>query len=205
MKQLIVNADDFGLSSSVNRAVELAHREGVLTSASLMVDAPAAAEAVEIARRNPKLGVGVHLVFPLNRLRYVVRSRQHIEEDVRAQLARFPDADHVDGHKDLHMHPSIFPVVASLGLPVRPLDPENAWHRYLNRRARGVRGPRRVLGNRSFTKDRLLQTLDELTDGVTEAYFHPALRNADLELLLDPDVRRRIEKNDIRLVSYSNL
>lgn len=63
MKRLIVTADDFGLSIPVNEAVEEAHRRGILTAASLMVGAPAAGDAVNRARRMPKLGVGLHLVL----------------------------------------------------------------------------------------------------------------------------------------------
>ncbi|WP_114911271.1 hopanoid biosynthesis-associated protein HpnK [Acidibrevibacterium fodinaquatile] len=63
MKRVIVSADDFGLSEAVNEAVEAAHRDGILTSASLMVAAPAAADAVRRARRLPDLAVGLHLVL----------------------------------------------------------------------------------------------------------------------------------------------
>ncbi|KQP59579.1 hopanoid biosynthesis-associated protein HpnK [Methylobacterium sp. Leaf112] len=62
-KRLIVTADDFGLSLAVNEAVEQAHREGILTAASLMVGAPAAADAVARARRLPTLRIGLHLVM----------------------------------------------------------------------------------------------------------------------------------------------
>jgi hopanoid biosynthesis associated protein HpnK len=58
-----VTADDFGLANEVNQAVERAHVEGVLTAASLMVGAPAAAAAVELARRLPRLAVGLHLAL----------------------------------------------------------------------------------------------------------------------------------------------
>ncbi|WP_336488559.1 hopanoid biosynthesis-associated protein HpnK [Methylobacterium nigriterrae] len=63
MKRLVVTADDFGLSLEVNEAVEQAHRDGILTAASLMVSAPAAADAVARARRLPGLRVGLHLVL----------------------------------------------------------------------------------------------------------------------------------------------
>ncbi|HMC44630.1 MAG TPA: ChbG/HpnK family deacetylase, partial [Caballeronia sp.] len=62
-RALIVNADDFGLHTRVNDAVERAHRNGVLTSASLMVAGDAAADAVERARRLPTLRVGLHIVL----------------------------------------------------------------------------------------------------------------------------------------------
>lgn len=65
--RLIVNADDFGISESANRAIVRAHREGILTSASLMVAGDAAEDALRIARENPGLGVGLHLVLVCGR------------------------------------------------------------------------------------------------------------------------------------------
>jgi hopanoid biosynthesis associated protein HpnK len=62
-RRLIVNADDFGLSHSVNEAVARAHREGILTTASLMVNESGFDEAVRLAKENPKLGVGLHLTL----------------------------------------------------------------------------------------------------------------------------------------------
>jgi hopanoid biosynthesis associated protein HpnK len=62
-RRLIVNADDFGLSSSVNEAIIRAHRDGILTTASLMVNEPGFGEAVKLARENPGLGVGLHLTL----------------------------------------------------------------------------------------------------------------------------------------------
>jgi hypothetical protein len=62
-RRLIVNADDFGLSHSVNAAVIRAHREGILTTASLMVNEAGFEEAVKLARENPQLGVGLHLTL----------------------------------------------------------------------------------------------------------------------------------------------
>ncbi|PYI83222.1 MAG: hopanoid biosynthesis associated protein HpnK, partial [Verrucomicrobia bacterium] len=62
-RRLIVNADDFGRSHSINQAVVRAHREGILTSASLMVNEAAAEEAAALAREHPQLGVGLHLTL----------------------------------------------------------------------------------------------------------------------------------------------
>jgi chitin disaccharide deacetylase len=59
---VIFRGDDFGLSLEVNEAVEQAHTNGVLSTASLMVGAPAAADAVQRARRLPRLRVGLHVV-----------------------------------------------------------------------------------------------------------------------------------------------
>ena len=62
-KHLVITADDFGLSPEVNEAIEQAHRHGVLTAASLMVGAPAAADAIARAHRLPDLRVGLHLAL----------------------------------------------------------------------------------------------------------------------------------------------
>jgi len=62
-RRLIVNADDFGRSADINEAVIQAHREGILTSASLMVNEAGFEEAVTLARENPRLGIGLHLTL----------------------------------------------------------------------------------------------------------------------------------------------
>lgn len=63
MNRLIVNADDFGLTAGVNRAIIELHQAGVLTSTTLMAKANATGEAIELARTMPALGVGCHVVL----------------------------------------------------------------------------------------------------------------------------------------------
>ena len=141
LKFLIVTADDFGLADEVNRAVEIAHVEGVLTAASLMVGAPAAAGAVETARRLPRLAVGLHLalvdappVLPASaapdlvdahgRLRtdmaqvgaaisFLPRVRTQMLAEVRAQSSGLK-LDHVTGHRHFHLHPSVSSAILDL-------------------------------------------------------------------------------------------
>jgi predicted glycoside hydrolase/deacetylase ChbG (UPF0249 family) len=60
---LIVNADDYGLAPSVNRGIEQAHVEGIVTSTTVMANLPAAADAAGLAERCPELGVGLHLTL----------------------------------------------------------------------------------------------------------------------------------------------
>jgi hopanoid biosynthesis associated protein HpnK len=62
-RRLVVNADDFGRSSSINQAVIRAHQDGILTTASLMMNEPALDEAVALAKQNLQLGVGLHLTL----------------------------------------------------------------------------------------------------------------------------------------------
>lgn len=140
MKHLVVTADDFGLSVEVNEAVERAHRDGILTSASLMVGAPAAADAVARARRLPELGVGLHLVLieaqpvlPASRvpdlvgpdgafrsdaagygarLFFSARARRQLAAEIDAQFAAFRATGLALDHVDAHKHFHIHPTVA---------------------------------------------------------------------------------------------
>jgi len=135
VKHLLLTGDDFGRSSAVNEAIERHHQAGLLTQASLMVNEHAAAEAVRIARRNPGLGIGLHLtlcdgrasqVSPLTDaagrftaspavagLRYAFERKlaAPLAAEIAAQFTRFrafgfaPRA--VDGHTHLHLHPTI--------------------------------------------------------------------------------------------------
>jgi hopanoid biosynthesis associated protein HpnK len=86
---LIITADDFGLAPEVNAAVELAHRQGVLGAASLMITGPAAGDAIARARRLPTLRVGLHVVLvesvptsPPDRIRDLVNADGRLRDDV---------------------------------------------------------------------------------------------------------------------------
>lgn len=139
---LIFTADDFGLDVAVNEAVERAHREGVLTAASLMVAAPAAADAVARARRLPRLRVGLHLVLadgpavlPRSRIPdladengrfgsamardgvrffFVPRVRRQLAAEIRAQFEAFAATGLRLDHVNAHKHFHLHPTVLSL-------------------------------------------------------------------------------------------
>lgn len=144
VKRLIVCADDFGRDLAVNEAVEEAHRNGILTCASLMVGAPAAADAIERARRLPKLRVGLHIVlvdgtpllpggqlargdgnFDSNPLRAGLRYffqpgiRRALAAEIRAQFDAFRATglalDHVNSHQHLHLHPTVARLIVEIG------------------------------------------------------------------------------------------
>jgi len=84
MKKVIINADDFGLSKGVNEGIVLAHQNGILTSTSLMANMPGFAQAVELAKQNEKLGVGLHLnivrgqpLSPVNKVNSLLNKEQN--------------------------------------------------------------------------------------------------------------------------------
>ena len=146
MVQIVLNADDFGASTAINTAIIQAHRQGVLTSASLMVTGNAAAEAVALARQAPDLAVGLHLVvacgraalppgriphivdpdgfFPADPLRpglryYFSRTAQaELAAEMEAQFERFASTGLALSHVDSHLHMHLHPTVLRLLLPL---------------------------------------------------------------------------------------
>ncbi|KXV58425.1 PTS cellobiose transporter [Acetobacter tropicalis] len=142
MKRTIISADDFGLSVEVNEAIEIAHREGVLSTASLMVAGPAAEDAVERAKRLPNLGVGLHLVviegasvLPHTRLPLVTQpdgwfsssqlglgidyffrpeGRKELAAEITAQFEAFRRTGLVLDHANAHKHMHLHPTVGRL-------------------------------------------------------------------------------------------
>ncbi|HWD92685.1 MAG TPA: hopanoid biosynthesis-associated protein HpnK [Verrucomicrobiae bacterium] len=138
-RRLIVNADDFGRSRSINEAVIRAHREGILTSASLMVNEVSCGEAVELAKQNPGLGVGLHLTLlmghsalPQSEIPGLVNERQELLNDpvkvgfryffqrslreqlrreIHAQFARFRATGLPLDHVNGHLHLHLHPTV----------------------------------------------------------------------------------------------
>ena len=141
-RRLVVNADDFGLSESVNRGVIAAHAAGVVTSTSMLVNTPGWEDAAARARSNSRLGVGLHLNLtagrPLTRARslsdgsgqfrplaqFAARAwtgridPADVAGECRAQLARLQQAGvvvtHLDSHRHVHLLPRVWtPVVTA--------------------------------------------------------------------------------------------
>jgi hopanoid biosynthesis associated protein HpnK len=141
-RRLIVNADDFGRSSSINQAISRAHREGILTTASLMVNEPACSEAVVFAKDNPRLGVGLHLTLlcghsalPCQKIPGLVNAqkkftsnppaagwryffhrslRQQLRDELHAQFDKFRATGLPLDHVNGHLHLHLHPVVFSI-------------------------------------------------------------------------------------------
>lgn len=194
---LIVNADDLGYDPAVSGGLLRAMREGVVTSATLMVNTPFSESAAAQARG---LAIGLHLNlarhaplsprFPrslltsgeLDEARAGELPADVVAEETRAQLDRARallgrDATHVDVHKHLHRHAGILEglcaVARERGLPVRAIDA--AMRAAV--RAKGVRTSDHFIGDAGseayWTGPQLRASLDALEPGVTELMCHP--------------------------------
>jgi len=142
MKQLIVNADDFGLTRQVSEAIVDIHRHGIVTSTTLMANGAAFDAATALSRQMPRLGVGVHLnlsegmpVSPAPRIPSLLNThgRLHltpgrlwkaiamrrvslaeVETELRAQIAKIRRAGIRPTHLDGHKHVHVVPGVSDI-------------------------------------------------------------------------------------------
>nr|WP_239002913.1 hopanoid biosynthesis-associated protein HpnK [Rhodovastum atsumiense] len=145
-REIIATADDFGLSEAVNEGIERAFRDGILNATSLMVGGAAVEDAVERARRNPGLKVGLHLVlvegpavlppsdipdlvnasgqFPSDQVRLGVdyffrpRVRRQLAAEIEAQFTAFAATGLDLAHADAHKHMHLHPTVGALMLRI---------------------------------------------------------------------------------------
>jgi len=113
MRGLIVNADDFGLSPGISRGIAKAHRDGIVTSTSLLVDTPFSADAAMLGAQLPRLAVGLHadLSAPLADSDGE-RAGALCTEELERQIARFTSVTgcwptHLDSHHDAHRRPEL--------------------------------------------------------------------------------------------------
>ena len=215
---VIVNADDLGMSDEIDRGIFEAHDRGIVTSASLLVDGPHAADAVRLAQQRPDLGLGIHVAFD-DRGRWLinVQDPRVVQREVARQLDAFvrmtgAPPTHIDSHHHAHR---VFNVARHfieagrrLGVPVRGFSEVFFVGRFWGQPE---------FGRTDMTKisvDYLLALLRSLGPGVSEVSCHPghlesrpdALYNREREVelrsLCDTQVRAAIREEGIRLISF---
>ncbi len=250
---VIFSADDFGLTESVNEAVEQAHTNGVLNQASLMVAAPHARDAVARAKNLPGLNVGLHLVLvdgdsllgheklptittPDSKFRrnqvalgfqyfFSPAARRELAAEIRAQFAAYAatglNLHHADAHKHMHMHPTVARLMIGIGkqfgltrirVPAEPpailkASGEKprladhalyAWSHVLRAQAKraGLATADHVFGIKwsgRMTTARVKILLNNLPQGSSEIYFHPATHRDTTLRALMPDYDHEAE------------
>jgi len=208
LKRLIVNADDFGFTAGISRGILEAHQRGIVTSTSLMVDRPGAADGAEIARRTPSLSVGLHAVL-IQRGELTVTATTCAAE-LERQLHRFEQLvggrpTHIDSHHHTHRDPLIHDVFVAF-----------ADRQALPMREHTVRHTAAYYGEQAIGVENLLDLFGRLEHGDTELGCHPgyidglesryrAPRERELETLTDPRVRARLDELGIELIGWREL
>jgi chitin disaccharide deacetylase len=222
LRFVIFNADDFGYTRGVNRGIAEAHRNGVVTSTSLIVNAAATDEAVRLAGELPDLSVGLHVNFTNEAERLVELDDPVVARDeLRRQFDRFcemvgHEPTHLDSHQHVHRRPASRPAFQALaaehGLPLRDNPPVVFKGGFYGQWEYGVSDPTKVSRE---ALERILH--NELTGGIYEMACHPGYfddamemvyhRDRELELrtLCDPRLRAMLAEEDIRLIGYRQL
>jgi predicted glycoside hydrolase/deacetylase ChbG (UPF0249 family) len=227
---LIVNADDFGQSPGVNRGIREAHERGIVTSASLMVRWPAAAEAAIYALSRPGLSVGLHVDLGewvveagVWRPRYAVAPLDDsdvVTDEIARQVLRFQELigrnpTHLDSHQHVHrrepVRSALAAVASALGVPLREADPSIRYSgAFYGQTADGKPWPDAI------AVAGLIQTLEALPPGITELGCHPGdaedldtmyrrERTREVATLCDPRVREALARLQINLVSFKDI
>ena len=219
MKALIVNGDDFGASRGINRGILEAHLHGILTSTSLLVNAPGSEEAGELRQRAPGMSIGLHADLE-DRAGRAIDSALGLRRELDDQLRRFQELTgrlptHLDAHHNVHREPGLLPGFLDFarehGLPLREHSPVRYVSQFY-----GQWGGRTHLEQISVENmTRMLGT--KIGDGISELSCHPgyvdaayttaysAEREAEVRTLCDPSLRAVLAANSIRLASYHDL
>jgi chitin disaccharide deacetylase len=229
-KYLVVNADDFGQSRGINRGIITAHRDGIVTSASLMVRWPAAAEAAAYARKHLSLSVGLHIDLgeqilhagewvPLYSV-VPVQNESAVRDEISRQLGMFDRLvghapTHLDSHQHVHLRePSrdiLVEIAERLGVPLRNCSREVSYCGSFYGQADDGTTLRDVI-----SVDGLIRILESLPEGCTELACHPAAecdlqtlycqeRLEELKALCEPRLRTAIAAMGFELRSFADL
>jgi predicted glycoside hydrolase/deacetylase ChbG (UPF0249 family) len=227
---LIVNADDFGMSPGVNRGVIEAHQRGIVTSTSLMVRWPDAADAASSALAEPDLAVGLHVDLGEWIWRegsrdtlYLVADPEDagaVAREVQGQLAIFRslmgrDPTHLDSHQHVHRREPVRTILsdlaAELDVPLREFDPAITLCGEFYGQT-GFGEPAHDL----ITVEHLLSILQGLPKGITELMCHAGHgeglatiydteRDQELAVLCDPRIREALDSLHITLTSFAEV
>lgn len=228
-KRLIVNADDLGLSPETNRGIFHAHQHGIVSSASLMVRYPAAAQAVITAKSFPHLGIGLHLDFSewaiINgewKTLYEVVNLDDpaaVRQEIKQQLEEFfrltnRPPTHLDSHQHVHQDSRVWPIVQQAAARLNINLRHDSSIKYC-----GDFYGQDELGqpyHEGINPDNLIRIITNLDNPITELACHPGYdetlttmykheRAIEVASLCDPRVKETITRNRICLIHFGQI
>jgi predicted glycoside hydrolase/deacetylase ChbG (UPF0249 family) len=226
-RRLIVNADDFGLSEDVNFGILTAHRQGIVTSASLMVRWPAARDAAE---RAEDLDLGLHLElgewvyrddgWVLLYQRAPLDDVDALQAEIFSQLDQFrsltgKNPSHLDSHQHVHLQEPLRSlakqITEELAIPLRGMSPTIRYcGNFYGQSGKGEPCPEAI------SLAAMTRLLRNLPAGVTELGCHPGSgaelnstycqeRELEVQVLCHPEVQQTLREENIRLYSFNDL
>jgi predicted glycoside hydrolase/deacetylase ChbG (UPF0249 family) len=220
MKKLIVNADDLGASHGINRAIYDCYHEGIVTSASLMVDMPAASEAVELSNSCSNISIGLHTVLTSEDCSLTISTSEPIKirAEITRQIERFEHLlgylpSHIDAHHNIYREPELTPIFIEIAnqysIPLR----EHSSIRYFSSFYGQWEGG--VTHLEWISTENLVRMLEgEIDDGLTELSCHPGYvgdgfkssylmeREFEVKTLCDSKLPEILASLEIQLINY---
>jgi len=220
MKYCVVNADDFGMSRGINHGILEAHQRGIVTSTSLIVNMPFSLEAAILGRTVPEMSVGLHVNLtgesadPAAAVSDFVDYRLELEQQLRCfrrLMGCLPT--HLDAHQNVHRDPRLLPLFLELAgryeFPLRGYSGVRYFSSFYGQWDDGETHLEQI------SVESLSQMLEtEFGEGITELSCHPGYvdegfpsfycreREAELQTLSDPSIKRKIAELGIQLISF---
>ncbi len=201
---LIVNADDFGYSYSINKGIVEAHTNGIVTSTSVMVDAVAADEAKDLTKF-PDLSIGLH--FELKEIVNVAAELERQIEKFVAIVGRQPD--HLDTHKrhttDEGIKNALEDYAKSHNMPVRKFNAKHIGSFGINSDDSSVAQLKRSIDEATDEYNELMTHCGYSDDYLREHSSYSDLREDELKSICNPEIKQYIQEKGLILINWSNL
>ena len=227
MKKLVINADDFGYRPEINKGIIYAHKKGIVTSASLFVSREGTDNAVILARKNPGLGLGIHIdldeFFNIDHARGMVTEtgknytdKKALKSEIKKQIDKYLTfklrLDHIDSHHHSHLHPKAIEATCEAAKEYNIpyirifkgfyIDPAE-FSKYSK-----LVGEHGFKSAGHFIEGWYWGNVDEEFE-VAELMTHPGYgelwRETELAHCCKPQLKEHLKKKDIRLVRFSDL
>ena len=229
MKRLVINADDFGYTKGINKGIIHAHKHGVVTSTSIMVNRIAANDISKLSKFK-NLSVGLHFDITDEKImdylktykKIALDDKKKIRKDFYSQIEKFTNLtgklpDHLDSHLHFHMNPKIKPIFKEYSekysIPVRACGNFHFINKFIGWNKLRMKNAERI------SIESLLNILSNLKDGINEIMCHPGFvdtdlknissynneREIELKTLTDKKIKDYIKKSNIKLLSWKEI
>jgi len=228
MKKLIINADDFGYRSLINKGIIYAHQNGLVKSTSMLVDRDAFDESVILAKENPNLGIGLHIdidkFFIIDHDAGIAKGwidgkipdMAVVKSDIKRQIDKLLSAginiDHFDSHHHTHLYPEIIHIVIELCKEYN-IGAMRFFERFYSDKIFAEKIKQTLIDNNIKIPDCFIEgwyygNVDE-AQSVTEIMTHPGYgeiwREAEVGPCCDKMLSEYCQRNDIKIIKFSEI